>query len=87
MFSRPRLRTRLALLLGLSALSVVAAIAFGAVTPRERMTQDRVRELAAVVQSTVSIARGLEAQVYGATTNVSMAPASTPCRGLPVVSR
>ena len=63
MFSRLRLRTKLAMLLGLSALAVVVSIAFGAAMLRERMTEDRVDKLRAVVQSTIAIARGLETQV------------------------
>jgi methyl-accepting chemotaxis protein len=63
MLSRLRLRTELAMLLGLSGLAVVTSIGFGALVLRGRMTEDRVEELRAVIQSTVSIARGLEAQV------------------------
>jgi len=63
MFSRLRLRTRLALLLGLSALAVVVSIAFSAVMLRDRMMDDRIDKLRAVVQSTMAVARGLETQV------------------------
>ena len=63
MFNRLRLRTKLALLLGLSGLAIIACIAFGALTLRDRMTEDRVQELRSVVQSTISIARELEARV------------------------
>jgi methyl-accepting chemotaxis protein len=63
MFSRLRLRTKLALLLALSAVAVVVSIACGAVTLRERMTDDRIDKLRAIVQSNISIARGLEVQV------------------------
>jgi methyl-accepting chemotaxis protein len=67
MFSRLALRTKLALLLGLSALAVVVSIASGAVILRDRMTVDRVDKLRAVVQSTMAIASGLEAQVVAKT--------------------
>jgi methyl-accepting chemotaxis protein len=63
MLSRLRLRAKLAVPLGLSGLAVLASIAFGALELRDRMTNDRVEEIRAVVQSTVSIARGLEAEV------------------------
>jgi methyl-accepting chemotaxis protein len=63
MFTRLKLRTKLALLLCLSALAVIVSIAYGAATLRESMTNDRVEKLRAMVQSTVAIARGLEAQV------------------------
>ena len=67
MFNHLRLRTKLALLLGLSALAVIASIASGAMTVRDRMVQDRVDKLRAVVQSTVGIARAMEAQVAAKT--------------------
>jgi methyl-accepting chemotaxis protein len=63
MFSRLRLRTKLALLLGLSGLAVIVSIACGALMLRDRMTEDRVDKLRAVVQSTMAVARGLETQV------------------------
>jgi methyl-accepting chemotaxis protein len=67
MLSRLRLRTKLVLLLGLSALAVVVSVAFGALTARDRMSDDRVDKLRAIVQSTVAIARGLETQVTAKT--------------------
>ena len=67
MFSRLAIRTKLALLLGLSALAVVVSIASGAAILRDRMTADRVDKLRAVVQSTMAIANGLEAQVVAKT--------------------
>src|SRR5580658_2132126 len=63
MFNRLRLRTKLAVLLATSLLAVVISIAFGAGMLRARMTQDRVEELRAVVQSTIAIARALDVQV------------------------
>jgi methyl-accepting chemotaxis protein len=63
LLSRLRLRTKLALLLGLSALGLVAAGGLGAVMLHQRMIDDRVEKLQAVVQSTVAVARSLEAQV------------------------
>jgi methyl-accepting chemotaxis protein len=67
MFSRLRLRTKLVLLLGLSALAVIVSISFGAVILHDRMTEDRIDKLRAVTQATISIARGLEAQVVAKT--------------------
>jgi methyl-accepting chemotaxis protein len=63
MFSRLRVRTKLAVLLGLSVLAVIVSIACGAITVRDRMIEDRVDKLRAVVHATVTIARKLEAQV------------------------
>ena len=67
MLNRLSLRTKLVLLLGLSALAVVVSIACSAMTARDRMAEDRVDKLRAVVQSTVTIARGLETQVAAKT--------------------
>jgi methyl-accepting chemotaxis protein len=67
MFSRLRLRTKLVLLLGLSALAVVVSITFGAVMLHDRMTEDRVDKLRAVTQASISIARTLEAKVIAKT--------------------
>ena len=63
MFNRLTLRTRLALLLGLAALAVVLSTAFSASMLHARMIDDRVDKLRAVVEFTISFARGLEAQV------------------------
>jgi len=63
MLSQLMLRTKLALLLGLSALAVVVSIACGALMMRDHMADDRVDKLRAVVQSAITVARGLEAQV------------------------
>jgi methyl-accepting chemotaxis protein len=61
--SRFKLRTKLALLMALSALGLAAAITLGGVMLERRMTDDRVETLQAVVQSAVSVAQALEAQV------------------------
>jgi methyl-accepting chemotaxis protein len=63
MFNRLTLRTRLSLLLALAALAVVLSTAFGASMLHARMVDDRVDKLRAVVQSTIAVARALEAQV------------------------
>jgi methyl-accepting chemotaxis protein len=61
--SRLRLRTKLAMLVGLGALGLVAASGLGGVMLHQRMTEDRVEKLQAVLQSTVSVAQALEARV------------------------
>ena len=61
--SRLRLRTKLALLLGLSALGLVAAAGIGAVMLHNRMLADRAEKLHAIINSTVGIARMLEGRV------------------------
>ena len=61
--SRIKLRTKLTLLLGLSALAVVISIGAAAWLSRDRMFGDRIDKLRAVVQSTISIAKSLEARV------------------------
>ena len=61
--SRLRLRTKLALLLGLAALGLVAAIGVGASLIHQRMIEGRVAELSAVLDTTLSLAKGLEADV------------------------
>ncbi len=61
--SRVRLRTKLGLLLGLSAVGLVAAAGLGAVMLYERMIDDRVEKLRAITDATVAVARSLEAQV------------------------
>ena len=63
LLSRLRLRTKLALLVGLSALGLVAAAGLGAVMLHQRMIDDRVEKLQVAVDTTSSIARSLEAQV------------------------
>ena len=61
--SRLKLRTKLALLLGMSAVALVAAIGAGSTQMRKRMIEDRVGELRAVVQSATGFAQSLEKQV------------------------
>ncbi len=61
--SRLTLRMKLIVLLGLSVLAMLAAIGVGASVLRQRMYDDRVDKLQAVVQSGIGIAQGLETQV------------------------
>jgi len=61
--SRFNVRTKLALLLGLSALAVVISIGAAAWLMQGRMFGDRIDKLRAVVQSTISIAQSLESRV------------------------
>lgn len=63
MFNRLTLRTKLVLQLALSALAVVVAVACGAVVLKNRMMDDRIDKLRAVVQSTIAIANSLQDQV------------------------
>jgi methyl-accepting chemotaxis protein len=58
--SRLRLRIKLALLLGLSALGLVASIAAGVSLMHQRMLDDRVDKLRAVVQSAMGFAESRE---------------------------
>ncbi|WP_428535213.1 methyl-accepting chemotaxis protein [Rhodopila sp.] len=67
MFSRLKLRTKLGLLLSLSVLAVLVSIGFGAESLHSKMTQDRIDKLRAVVQSTMTIAKGLDAEVTAKT--------------------
>ncbi|HET6607016.1 MAG TPA: methyl-accepting chemotaxis protein, partial [Rhodopila sp.] len=67
MFSRLKLRTKLALLLGLSACAVIISVGIGARMLHTSMVDDRVDKLRAVVQSTMAIAQGLESQVAAQT--------------------
>jgi hypothetical protein len=59
---RPRLRSRVALLLLLSSIATVVAIAMGAAL-WERMIDDRPDKYRAVVNTTVELAKALEARV------------------------
>jgi methyl-accepting chemotaxis protein len=61
--SRVKLRTKLALLMGLSTVAVVVTVIASASALHQRMYDDRIDKLRAVVQSTRSFAAGLEARV------------------------
>ena len=63
LLSRLALRTKFALLLGLSALGVIIAIGAASSLLHQRMMDDRVDKLRAVVQSAMSVAQALETQV------------------------
>jgi methyl-accepting chemotaxis protein len=61
--SHLRLRTKLAILTGLSALAVIASIALAASIMHQRLIDDRVDKLRAVVETALGLARSLEDQV------------------------
>jgi methyl-accepting chemotaxis protein len=61
--SHLKIRTKLTLLLGMSALAVIASIGAAASIIHQRMFDDRVDKLRAVVQSTIAIAQSLEHRV------------------------
>src|SRR5258708_35841540 len=61
--SRLRLRTKLGLLMALSAVAVTIAVIAGASAMHQRMYDDRVDKLRAVVQGVRSFATTLETQV------------------------
>ena len=61
--SRLRLRTKLALLLGLSVLTLVAVIVVAASLVRQRMVEERIDKDRAIVQATIGIAQALEHRV------------------------
>jgi methyl-accepting chemotaxis protein len=61
--SRLKLRTKFALLLGLSALGVVASIAISSSLMQQRMVDDRVDKLHAMVDAAIGIAQLLEGEV------------------------
>jgi methyl-accepting chemotaxis protein len=63
LLSRLKLRTKLTLLFGLSALGLIASIAIAASILQQRMTDDRVDKLRALVQSAIGIARQLDVEV------------------------
>lgn len=63
LFCNLKLRTKLALLLGLASVAVIAAIAAGATMLHRRMVADRIDSLHAVVDLVHSSARALEADV------------------------
>ncbi len=58
-----RIRTKLLILLGLSVLAVLATIALSTSNAYQRMMDDRIDKLRAIDESTVAIARALEAEV------------------------
>ena len=62
-FSRLRLSAKIAILLGLSAVAMLAIAASGASTLHQRMMDDRADKLRAILDSSVSLAAGLEARV------------------------
>jgi methyl-accepting chemotaxis protein len=61
--SHLKIRTKLTLLLGMSALAVITSIGAAASIIHQRMFDDRVDKLRAVVQSTIAIAQSLEHRV------------------------
>jgi methyl-accepting chemotaxis protein len=61
--SRLRLRTKLALLMGLSALALVVSIGVAASIMHQRMIDDRVDKLRGITQAALGIAQSLENQV------------------------
>ena len=61
--SRLKLRTKLTVLIGLSALAMIAIAVTAAATMHQRMLDDRVDKLRAQVSSTVSVAKSLEDRV------------------------
>src|ERR1700752_2616979 len=63
LLSHLRIRTKLAILLGLSALMLVASIGISASILRQGMTNDRIDKLRAVVGMAVGMAQSLEDQV------------------------
>ncbi|HUB46999.1 MAG TPA: methyl-accepting chemotaxis protein [Acetobacteraceae bacterium] len=63
LLSHLRIRTKLAILLGLSALMLVASIGISASILRQGMTNDRIDKLRAVVGMAVGLAQSLEDQV------------------------
>jgi methyl-accepting chemotaxis protein len=63
LLSRLKLRTKLTLLLGLSALAVVVSIGAGASLMHARMINDRIDKVRAVVLAATGFAQSLQAQV------------------------
>jgi methyl-accepting chemotaxis protein len=63
LLSRCRLRTKLAMLLGLSTIALIVSIVAGASLMHQRMIDDRIDKLRAVVQSAIGFAQSLERQV------------------------
>jgi methyl-accepting chemotaxis protein len=63
LLSRLKLRSKLALLLGMAALAVVGSIGTGATMMYHRMFTDRIDKLRVAVDMTMSLAKGLESEV------------------------
>src|SRR5579859_6732390 len=63
LLSHFKLRTKLVLLLGLSALALVISIGMAASLMHQRMMDDRIDKVRAVVQSAIGIAQVLETQI------------------------
>ncbi len=63
LLSHLRLRTKLALLIGLSMLTLVAVMAVAASLVRQRMIEERIAKNQAIVQATIGIAQMLENRV------------------------
>jgi methyl-accepting chemotaxis protein len=63
LLQRLRLRTKMALLLGLAVLAVTLSIGAGASLLHQRMLDDRIDKLKAVVDATVGLANGLEEEI------------------------
>ena len=61
--NRLKLRTKLTVLVGLSALAMAAIAVIAAATLHQRMLDDRIDKMRAAVNSAVSIAAGLDARV------------------------
>jgi methyl-accepting chemotaxis protein len=61
--SHLRLRTKLAALMGLSAIALIATVAVASSLLHQRMIDDRVDKLRAVVQTAQGLAQSLENQV------------------------
>ena len=64
---RLKVRTKLALLLALSTAALVVLALVGTVTLHQRMLSERVGKLQAIVGSTMTIARGLQFEVFART--------------------
>jgi len=58
-----KLRSKLAILLGMATLAVIGSIGTGLSIMRDRMTTDRIEKLRTVVEMTSSLARFMEAEV------------------------
>src|ERR1700710_1564219 len=63
MLSNLKLATKMSLLLGLSAIAMIAIGVIGAVTLHQRMLDDRIDKLRASVSSAIAIATKLETRV------------------------